>query len=171
MDYQSLPRIKDIEKFSIEEPWNTKVGGELFLLNQMSYGEVQEFLSNYDSEELNRIPRDIRGIRAYFVKGMEKNSESGLHFHRLKSEKFFCLEGEMDLNTEDLFGNKESFKLDQKKGIYLPPFIFHTTVSNTQNSNILVLTNTLFYKDDPRTHDTYGRKEFDELQNVISKHL
>lgn len=121
----------------------------------------------HNREELNKIPEDIRGLRSYSVRGLPKDKIGGTEFHRIREELVFGLEGRVLWKCEDIYGGRREFELSSQKGVWVPPFVLHTYHTLEENSGLLVLANTLFNPDDPRTHDTYSREEFRKLQKSI----
>jgi hypothetical protein len=53
----------------------------------------------------------------------------------------------------------------------IPPFILHRIVSEQEGSAVLVLANTLYDVDDPRTHDHYSDAAFRRLQRRHAAHV
>lgn len=162
-----LPRVTDIETFPVRGPWPTKSGGALDVLCAMPLAEVQRYLA-YDYAELAHVPTDLRGLRLYHVRDLPSGRVGGTEFHRIRIEIAIGLVGSERWECEDLSGATRRFDLTPETGLRIPPFIMHTYTVGEQGSGHLVITNTLFDPDDPRTHDTYSLATFRELQCIVA---
>lgn len=171
LDYSFKPVISpagigDIEVIKSRGPWETRSKAKLNVLFALPFERVGEFFQ-YHPSELAFMPQnfDIKGLRAYSVRGLHASSPPGsVEFHRIRKELVFAIDGAVDFPCEDVKGNKATFRLDAQIGIYLPPFILHTYQSRQDNSGLLVVCNTLFNPDDKRTQDTYPIEVFRKLQ-------
>jgi hypothetical protein len=161
----SIPTIEQIVSHRETGPWTTKSNAQLTVQMKMPVGD---YLS-YDKDELARIPEDIRGIRIYSVLGMPEGSVGGKEFHRVRQEIIMVRAGTLKCVCEDLLGNKRVCLLGPGNGVQLTPFILHTLISVENGTDLLVLANTLFNPDDPRTHDTYSAEEFERLKGEVRK--
>lgn len=162
-----LPTVADIEEFSVRGPWVTKSGGALDVLCALPLADVQQYLT-YDDAELARVPSDLRGLRLYHVRDLPNRSIGGMEFHRVRVEIAIGLVGCERWEFEDLRGGTRIVDLTPTTGVRLPPFILHTYTVLAEGSGHLVITNTLFDPDDPRTHDTYSLDTFRKLQRIAS---
>lgn len=163
-----LPTVADIETFPVRGPWVTKSGGALDVLCALPFADVQQYLT-YDDAELARVPQDIRGLRLYHVRDLPSQSIGGMEFHRVRVEIAIGLVGCERWEFEDLHGGTRSVDLTSELGVRFPPFILHTYMVLAEGSGHLVVANTLFDPDDPRTHDTYPLETFRELQRIASR--
>lgn len=163
LNYSTVDQIEILEP---RGPWITKSGSLLFVLAALPIEVVGNYF-RYDPNELAKMPRgfDIRGFRLYSNRGMPIGNKGGGEFHRIRQEIIIGLEGETFWECEDLNCAKRTFTLTQHIGIKLSPFIMHSYEVKQDNSGILVLANTLFIPDDPRTRDTYSREIFTALQS------
>ena len=159
-----IPIVSDVRILDTRGPWTTKSGGELNVLFGLSMGLVQHQFLHYDSDEINRIPGDIRGLRVYTVTDLPNGNVGGTEWHRVREEMVFILTGSVRWLCEDLFGAMREFILDSRIGVWMPPFILHTYEVKEEGSGVLVVANTLFDPEDPRSHDTYSLQEFREMQ-------
>ncbi len=159
--------IDNIVEIEAKGPWRTKADAELSVLFSMSYDQVLSFLK-YSKYELKKLPLDIRGLRSYFIRDMKKEKISGMEFHRIRKELLFGINGDFDVICEDIYRTKKKFILNPQKGIYIPQFILHTFITK-EEGDILVIANTLFKPEDPRTYDTYSKEEFMKLQETYNK--
>lgn len=158
--------VDQIEVLEAHGPWTTKSGSKLWVRSALSLNIMEDYFQ-YDPNELVRIPEDfeIRGFRQYTNIGMPVGNMGGGEFHRIRKEMIFGLDGETFWECEDLNGDKREFILTPEMGIKFAPFIMHTYQVRIDNSGILVVANTLFDPDDPRTYDTYSREIFTSLQS------
>lgn len=149
------PSINDIETFSIRGPWLTKSGGELDVLFALSHSQLENFFK-YSKEELSVTNEEIRGLRGYRVSKLQKGLIGGNEWHRIKKELVIVTKGVVLWTFKDRAGKEYSVTLDtQNNTLLIPPYIFHTYKSLEDDSELLVITNTLFNPDNPFTHDTY----------------
>ena len=162
-------RVDKIQVLDARGPWQTKSGGKLMVAFTLPFDVVQQRYFAYDQEELKKVPEDIRGLRIYTVRDLPQGPIGGTEFHRIREEIIYGLEGKIKMECEDLFGGKKKFILTPEKGIWMPPFILHTYKMMEEKSGLLVIANTLFNPDDPRTHDTYSLEVFRQLQKDNSK--
>jgi hypothetical protein len=164
---QRLPRVTDIETFPVRGPWRTKSDGYLDVLCALPLPAVQRYLT-YDEGELRHVSADIRGLRLYRVRDLPLGRIGGTEFHRMRVEIAIGLTGAEQWECEDLDGATRRFVLTRVTGVRIPPFILHTYTVAEEGSGHLVIANTLFDPDDPRTHDTYSRATFRELQRRVA---
>lgn len=157
-------RVNEVQVINARGPWETKSGGKLTVVSAFSQIDLSKFFAYNNVDELNRIPEDIRGLRIYTVRDLPKGQIGGTEFHRIREEAIFGLEGSVKWECEDVFGNKKVLTISTDVGIWMSPFILHTYEVMDEGSGLLVIANTLFNPEDPRTHDTYSAEEFHELQ-------
>ena len=164
MDCSRIPSVEDIENLEARGPWKTKSKGDLTVLLAIPLTTVLNRFLVYDPEELAKIPQDICGLRLYPVRNLPKGESGGGEFHRVRKEFFFGLDGKILMTCDDLYGGTRSFMITPDFGIYIPNFIRHSYVVMEERSGFLVIANTLFIPDNPRTHDTYKTEEFELLK-------
>jgi hypothetical protein len=166
--FESIPEkkngVKDIIKLEVKGPWKTKSEAYLSVLFALPYPIVQSFF-DYDQNELQNIPMDIRGLRSYSVKNVLSGKIGGGEFHRVRNEILFATSGIVKVSCVDLTGDKNEFIVDQSYGLYIPPFIMHTYEA-IETADLLVIANTLFDPADPLTHDTFGWDVFNKLLSL-----
>lgn len=165
---RAVPTVDDVQIIEARGPWDTKSGGKLDVLFGMNFALLEGRFLHYNDAEFHEIPGDIRGLRAYTVRGLPKGEIGGTEWHRIREEMVFALEGSVHWIYEDLFGGQSEIILRTGLGVWMPPFIMHTYEAEEAGSGLLVIANTLFVPDDPRTHDTYSTETFYELQNEYS---
>ena len=159
-----IPTIKDIKLLPNKGPWPTKSNGQLSVLFGMDFIDTQEKFFHYEESELSKITSDIRGMRSYSVNGLKNKSIGANEWHRLRNELMFAIKGSAKLICEDAYGNQKEFTLDHSMGVWVPPFILHTYEALQDDTELLVIANTLFSPNDPTTHDSFSRVDFQLLQ-------
>jgi hypothetical protein len=144
-------------------PWRSKSGGLLSVPFALSYAQTMDIF-DYDHAELERIPRDIRGLRMFVLEDMPAGGVGGGEFHRIRIEIVFTVKGKVRWICEDLYGGHKEFFPSRDCILHFPPFILHTMHSIEHASAVVVIANTLYDADDARTHDTYPAAKFRALQ-------
>lgn len=157
------PTVEDIREFRMTGPWPSKSGGFLSVPFMLSHAQTMEIF-NYDPEELERIPRDIRGLRMFMLEDMPTGGIGGGEFHRIRIEIAFTMKGRVRWFCEDVYGGRKEFLPPRDCILYFPPFILHTIEALEPDSAIAVVANTVYDKDDADTHDTYTAAQFRGLQ-------
>jgi len=102
-------------------------------------GSIGESSLGYISvaEVSKNIPFEIK--RVYWTYYTPNNVIRGKHAHRELQQIIFAVSGEIKLKTEDKYGNKVDFVLnDPKKGLYLPPFVWRD-IQFSHNAVLLCL--------------------------------
>lgn len=160
----NIPTVDSVRTISGKGPWDTKSGGKLEVLFEFSAEFVQEEYFNYNQEELDNLPTDIRGFRAYSVRNLGRGKIGAHEWHKLRTEFVFALDGSAEWECEDLKGGKKVFTLKSGMGVCNPPFILHTYKALGDNVRLLVLANTMFDTNDAKTQDIYSAEAFHELQ-------
>lgn len=149
------PTIDDVQELEIRGPWTTKSNADLRLLFGLGKKEMDSFFT-YDETELNKLPQDVRGLRMYTVSGLKTGAKGANEWHRIKKELIFITRGSVHWLLTDAFGNTKEYTLTpENHGILIPPFVLHAYTALEDDSEIAVITNSLFIVDDPRTHDVY----------------
>lgn len=156
---KKIPSIKDIRVFETNGEWPAKSGGVLSVLYKLDF-ETTTYLMTYDPDELAKIPADIRGLRSYTVRGIARGSVGANEWHKVRNEVVFCTSGSFRWICTDTYGDTKEFVINKDTAILTPHHILHTYVALEDDSTIAVLANTLFYPDNPLTHDTYPSADF-----------
>jgi hypothetical protein len=164
---QPLPTVDDVRTIERKGPWDTKSGGQLSVLMSIPLGTIESGYFRYESSELQHISQDVRGLRVYTVHSLQRGQIGANEWHRIRNELVFAMHGIVKWNCEDAYGAKREFILDEKTGVWTPPFILHTYETIQGVGELLVVANTLFMPDDPSTHDTYPSEAFQELQEQL----
>ena len=164
--------VEDIKVIDTRGPWVTKSGGSLDVLFALPQEEVNRFL-DYGHPGFDRVDREtganIRGLRVYNVSEVPKDSIGGLEWHDIRTELVSAIGGSALWQCADLDGNETEFVLDGKKSVLMPPGILHTYVALEDDTHLQVVCNTLFNPEDPRTHDTYSKELFTNMQAAKNK--
>lgn len=169
MNKQIVPKsVAQIGVFPNEGPWPTKSDGELNVLFARHLSYITGLFFEYDADELEKIPRDIRGLRMYRVDNIPKGGIGGNEFHRIRQEIIIPIRGRLVYECEDLFGQKRNFDLTPETSIWIPPLVMHSYEALEDNNAIIVVANTLYDAADKETWDTYSLKEFYALQKKIN---
>ena len=170
MNERIVPKsVAQIGVFPNEGPWKSKSGGELNILFARHLSFITGLFFEYDADELEKIPRDIRGLRMYRMDNIPKGGIGGNEFHRIRQEIIIPIKGRLVYECTDLFGQKRDFDLTPKTSIWLPPLVMHTYQAQEDNSSIVVIANTLYDAADKETWDTYSLEEFNNLQRKFQK--
>lgn len=162
-----FPIIDQIRIFHAHGPWPTKSGGSLVVPFSLPIDATFNFF-NYDPIEIARINYDIRGLRTYIVSGLPANQIGGTEFHRVRQEIVINTRGRSHWILEDLSGDSKEFDLSENDGVYIPPFMLHSYHALVNNTDLMVIANTLFDANNPQTSDTYSCEIFRQLQTKTS---
>lgn len=133
-------------------------------LNKPSYYEIDsigETALGYISvaEVSKNIPFDIK--RVYWTYFTPNNVMRGQHAHKDLEQIIFAVTGEIKFNTEDRYGNKEEFILNNpSKGLYLPPLVWRD-IKFSHSAVLLCLASLAYDEND------YFREysQFEEFRN------
>lgn len=155
------PRICDIFAWKKQGPWQSKSGGNLWLVFQFNLVDLLDSFFRYDPEELGVFSQDIRGIREYEVAEVPLGTRGGLHFHRVRQSLVQVQQGEIEFELEDVFGGRCSFILTPNDLMLIPPFMFLTYQARVSDSRFTMLVNTTYLVD---CTDTYDLDQFRALQ-------
>lgn len=152
---KTRPRVADIQTFSTKGPWETKSGGLLNVLFSIPYIDLTERFFTYDPDELQGISQDIRGLRSYHVSHLKKDSVGANEWHKIRNEILFAPKGSFQLDCRDSYGDISSVTINSDQCVWVPPYIMHAYKALEDDTEIIVVTNTLFDPADQSTHDTY----------------
>lgn len=172
MVVQPITRPETVDAVSVihaEGPFRTKSDGQLLVHVALPHAALAGFFS-WNPDELARVPEgfEMRGLRSYSVRNLPLGPFGGTEFHRLRNEIVLGLDGEIDWECEDVYGNVRRFTLTPGVGVRMPPFILHTYWSRKPQSGLYTVVNTMFGLDHPVTRDTYSVEEFRELQSMYA---
>ncbi len=156
------PKVSDAKTIPSRGPWVTKAGAELSVAFAFPQTDVSDYFS-YDEEELAMLPENIKGLRCYKQRGLKRGTEGGGEFHRIRKELLFVFEGALDMEIEDVYGDRRHCILNPESGLYLPPFLLHS-FTTLKDSMLFVVANTLFNPENRLTHDSYSREAFEALK-------
>ena len=152
--------ISDVKILQTTGPWDTKSGGVLNVLFSLNKDVLDNFFS-YESLELSITKEDIRGLRVYRVSQIKKARIGANEWHRIRCEIVSVIKGRVLWKLQDTQGNQIEHILDPtNNSLLIPPYIMHTYEALEDDSEILVIANTIFIVNDDTTHDTYPESEF-----------
>lgn len=110
----------------------------LYWLNFRDSKKGRLFIPIYDE----RFPFKFKVKYSYLSRFLEKNNESGNHYHHKKEEILIPLEGSFDIFLEDILTKEKEIIYmngDENKGIYIRTGIAHKIVSKDNTGLLLVL--------------------------------
>jgi hypothetical protein len=162
------PRVSDIIRHDRPREFRSKSGAILTVPIYVPYSRLLEAHFNYAEDEL-AYSGDIRGARVYLVRGILQGAAGGGEFHRIRHETVISIEGTVEWTCMDLYGEMTSYTLAPGVGVEMPPFILHTYRGLEDNNGILIFANTLFTHEEKRTHDTFLREQFLEMQQLLKE--
>lgn len=95
-----------------------------------------------------------------------KKSKIGAHeWHKIRCEIVSVIKGKVLWKLQDTQGGKIEHILDQtNNSLLIPPYLMHTYEALEDDSEILVVANTIFIVNDKTTHDTYPESGFPIFQ-------
>jgi hypothetical protein len=162
----SVPSINDIVTIECAGKWPSKSGGTLSVLYKIDFDLLSKFIS-YDQQELDAIGTDIRGLRAYRVAGVPKGSIGANEWHKLRNEIVYVLAGSVKWTCRDLYGNVSEYIINEGSAVFSPHHVLHTYEALEDDTAISVTANTLFFPEQPETHDSFSIEAFETLAASI----
>ncbi len=157
--------LRSVKELTPTGPWVTKSQAELSVPLSLDVSSAMYHFLRFDAR--HQKDPDIRGLRMYRVSGIPEGTIGGTEFHRQRQEMVWCIRGKIKWVCEDIYGATKEYILEDGKGVWMPPFILHTYTALHPDSDLLILCNTTFNAQDPRTHDTWPTDVFEELQQQI----
>jgi hypothetical protein len=134
----------------------------------LPHAELSRLLE-YDAWELEQIGIDIRGIRVFYIRGARAGGMAGNQFHRIRTEIAFLVDGSARWEFEDLYGGTSELHAARECALLIPPFVLHRVTFDADGATLATLANTLYVRDDPRTHDTYSLEAFRSMQELMRR--
>ncbi len=110
----------------------------VFWLNARGSKKGRLFIPVYDE----RSPLEFPVRYAYLSSFLEEGNISGNHYHRIKQEILIPLQGEFDIDLEDIEAKtRETISVNggENKAVYLRTGIAHRVVSKGKTGIVLVL--------------------------------
>jgi hypothetical protein len=133
-------------------PWPTKSGGELSVLLNFNKQQTASFTGNTS---------DLGGLRIYRVTGLSKGATGANEWHKVRTEMAFVARGGVTWNITHADGSQATLESDPyTQGVMIPPGTMHTYKVTQDDTELLIITNTVFDPDDTSTHDTYSHASF-----------
>jgi len=152
--------IDDVIKIYPKGPWTTKSKGQLTVLFSLDFHRLKKFISSTENNRVDGVT-DISGLRMYSVDKLAKGSQGANEWHKVRTELVFATKGSVSWNVVDRSGDEKRYVLQANGfGLWVPPCILHTYESLENDSQILVVANTIYIPEDETTHDTYDAKSF-----------
>lgn len=100
------------------------------------------------------VPFEI--ARVFFVYAVPGDAVRGGHAHRRLEQALFCVSGAMEIAVSDGRERRRVRLDDPRRGIYLPPMVWHDLDGFAPGAVYLALTSEPFAEDDYiRDHDEY----------------
>lgn len=161
-------RVSDVDVSTTIGPWHSKCHGDLLVPVMLPFEQARRFLE-YDTEELARLETDIRGIRVFYLDHAEAGGMAGNQFHRLRTEIAFVVEGTVHWEFEDLYGGERKLVASQNLSVVIPPFVLHRATFGGDGGTLATLANTIYIREDPRTHDTYSADQFRGMRQSMQE--
>lgn len=97
-------------------------------------------------EAETHVPFEI--ARVFFVYAVPGDAVRGGHAHRELEQALFCVSGELEIVVSDGRGRRRVRLDDPRRGIYLPPMVWHDLRRFAPGTVYLVLTSAPFSEDD-----------------------
>jgi len=163
MNPNNHPTVNDVRVLEAAGPWKTKSDGELNVLFKLPFDDIMGKFFSYNQSELDKIPADIRGLRSYRVSRLANAAIGAKEWHKVRNELAITTRGSIKWTCQDIYGGSVTHVLDESHGLWIPPYILHTYEALQDDSEVLVIANTLFIPDDPATHDSYSDESFASL--------
>jgi dTDP-4-dehydrorhamnose 3,5-epimerase-like enzyme len=108
------------------------------------------------AEEANHVPFPI--ARAFYVYGIPVAAKRGGHAHRALEQAVFCLAGRLEIVVDDGGRRRAHVLEDPRRGIYLPPMVWHDIGGFAPGTVYLVLASAPFDEADYiRDYDEFRR--------------
>lgn len=154
------PTIDDVTFVEFKGPWRTKSDGELNVLLALTQAALKTFLHH---ESTDQSPVDTHGLRIYKVSDLSKGSVGANEWHRIRNEYTFVTKGVVSWRLQDKNNEYIEYTLTPSNGgIIIPHHIMHTYKALEDDTEIVVIANTLFNPEDASTHDTYPFDTFSQ---------
>lgn len=104
--------------------------------------------------------------RTFHVYGVPEGAARGGHSHRSLEQAVFCVHGRLEIVVSDGQRHRPFVLDDPRRGLYLPPMVWHDIGGFVPDTVYLVLTSAPYDEDDYiRDHDRY----LEELQATAAQ--
>jgi hypothetical protein len=153
--------IADIHTTPTNGPFRTKSEADLSVKIKLDTQKLSSDFFVYS----DMCPDDLKGLRLYVLDGLNKDKVGGYEFHKERQEIVSVGRGSVRWVFEDTYGGVKEYVQTTGQSVHIPPFILHTYTVLEDDTQLLVLANTLFVPEDRSTHDTYSLEDFKELMN------
>ena len=98
------------------------------------------------AEGENHVPFPI--ARVFYVSGVPAGAARGGHAHRVLEQAVFCVAGRMEIVVDDGERRREFVLEDPRRGVYLPPMVWHDIGGFSPGTDYLVLASAEFDESD-----------------------
>lgn len=98
------------------------------------------------AEEESHVPFPI--ARAFYVYGVPVGAKRGGHAHRALEQALFCLAGRLEIVVDDGERRRPHVLDDPRRGLYLPPMVWHDIGEFSPGTVYLVLASAPFDEGD-----------------------
>lgn len=86
--------------------------------------------------------------RVYWIYGVTKDIKRGNHYHKKLEQLIICLNGKVDINIENLKGDKKNYTLDKpSKALYVPSGYWRE-IHYKKNSMLLCVASEIYDEND-----------------------
>ena len=108
------------------------------------------------AEAETHVPFPI--ARAFYVYGVPAGAARGGHAHLALEQAIFCLFGKLEMTVDDGTGRQTHLLDDPRRGLYLPPMVWHDIGGFGPGTVYLVLASSAFEEADYiRDYDEFAR--------------
>ena len=185
-------RVSETILYECDGPYKTKTGADLYvswvlpngnnglsLPGNLTLEKFMDFDKNEERELLEHFRREhplytVEGLSAdrfYFQPNIPMGAIAGNEFHRIRREILLPVSGRLEVELEDVYGDRRTIDLSVGGGLIIQPFIMHTIYA-MEKSATLCRANTIFMvgseDDKVAIPDTYSRETFNKLKEKFS---
>ena len=120
-------------------------------------GNLVPIESNYD------VPFPIK--RIFYVYGVKDQNDRGKHAHHKTQQVLICLNGKTEVLVNDGFKSQKYLLESPQQALYIPELIWDEQVYLTEDTVLLIISNTKY---DPSDY-IHDFNEFKKLKNESNK--
>lgn len=145
---QLYNRVEDVKKIEVVGIWPSKSGGELVLLFDQKFDDVNREFFQWEQTKVGDDQEDIRGLRIYMVRGIPAGTVGANEYQEVRREKIWTIKGKICWTFEDLYGGKAEVVTEAGQGIEVPPYVMHSYTALEGGSDLFIVANGSFSKAD-----------------------
>ena len=135
--------------------------------HQSKSGALISVILQLDEKQFEDFYKGNGGFRIYRLTNIPDGGIGAKEFHKFRKEIIIIEKGKVEWVLEDLKGGIKKLILNEGDIIfYIPPLTLHTYIGKDNSSEMTVISNTIYFKDNAQTHDTYSKEEFMKLQET-----